>query len=356
MLLFLGRLGRIGGHRKSEEQQFFTAGGFHQAANIDGGAALQSRLEVEKTAGRLSRRKHLRRQRVAFDLPGVERILLPEDFGRSSGWTTDHVWPPGPYGVADVRGGCGLHAVAIRPHVFRLQPIELDRDVAIVLDDHEYGENAVLVGIHFAECDFDLVAHHIGVDAHGDLVVGLVTGEAGSRSGFKRRLLLVCRKRGGYTQYKSQTFENKRHLFPLSLLAGGWITCPPIVFPNSRCAEPRLLVFFAPTFRISARFIYSDRPGSHLVACSFGGRGAFVRRIPAATAGGVPSDAHFRFHLHAGRAGYRRRQAERARRWRLLRAGGLCVRGAARSAHASAFDSGIAETEIWPNLFRETKR
>src|ERR1019366_6968531 len=62
--------------RQFEVEDLFARARFVQAAQIDGGAVLHARLEIEEPAGRLPRRQHLRRHCPAFDLPFVQRVLL----------------------------------------------------------------------------------------------------------------------------------------------------------------------------------------------------------------------------------------------------------------------------------------
>src|ERR1035438_9465178 len=72
--------------RQFEVEDLFARARFVEAAQINGGAVLHARLEIEEPAGRLPGREHLRRQGAAFDLPFVQRILFAlEHFDLAAG-------------------------------------------------------------------------------------------------------------------------------------------------------------------------------------------------------------------------------------------------------------------------------
>src|SRR5215471_2848294 len=164
-------------------------------------------------------------------------------------------------------------------------------------------------------------------------------GVAGGGPCAERDLLVRCKRRG-YTHKKSQTFENKRHLFPLPGPSGVWTACAPIVFPVPRRAATILLEFPGAAPRVSAALISTDRSGSNLVACRFGGGGTSLRGIRAPAARRVSSRPSVRVHYDAGRTLHGAAKTPRPRRRRILRARGLRLGGAARAAHAASVGGG----------------
>src|SRR5690242_7527983 len=108
-----------------------------------------------------------------------------------------------------------------------------------------------MVGVQLAEGGLDHIVGKVGLHTNGDLVIGLVVGVARGGSCLERGLL-VGGKRHRYTHEKSQTFKNKRHLFPLSSPAGVCATYPAILFSFPRFREPRLLEIPAPALRFSS--------------------------------------------------------------------------------------------------------
>src|SRR5262249_13054906 len=130
--------------------------------------------------------------------------------------------------------------------------------------------------------------------------------------------------------------ENKRHLFPLSHLAGVWITYRSILFPVSGLSGPWILAFPTPALRIPSAPIYSDRSGGDLVACSFGRRSTFVPAISPAPPSRIAQNPGFRVHRDFGRPLHGGREIEGPGGRRVLRAGGLCLCGAESAADAAS--------------------
>src|ERR1017187_5088474 len=135
----------------------------------------------------------------------------------------------------------------VRADIFGAEVIHTDGFAGIVLDDHQDRQHAILIRIDFSKSNLYLFAGFVRFDADGELVVGLVMGERVRGPRFERRGSLVRRERGGDTHKESQTFENKRHLFPLPSPSGVRAACPLIVFPLPRLAQPRILAEFAAT-------------------------------------------------------------------------------------------------------------
>ena len=74
-------------------------------------------------------------------------------------------------------------------------------------------------------------------------------------SGTERTRVLVGCKPRGYTQEKSQTFENKRHLLSLPLLSGVGPAARGSLFFVARSRRPRLLEVAPSTVRLPTRFL-----------------------------------------------------------------------------------------------------
>ena len=110
------------------------------------------------------------------------------------------------------------------------------------------------LGLSLPKASATLSVADVGVHTDGNLCVALVAGVTAGGGGLEGRLL-VRRKSRGYTQEKSQAFENKRHLFPLPGPSGVLPARPPIVFRLARHGEPRLLAQLAGAVRISSPFV-----------------------------------------------------------------------------------------------------
>src|ERR1017187_2978385 len=240
--------------REFEVEDLFAAGGFVEAVQVNGGVALQGGLEIEKAAGRLSGREHPRGQCAAFDLPFVQRVLLALEHFDPTGGAVDCAGALRRLQVTDILGGRGFDAFVVGAGVFGLEAVQTDGLVAIVLDHDQHGEDAVLVGLEFPKGELHFVEGDVGVHTDGNLCVALVVGVTGGGGGLERRLLVRGKARG-YTQEKSQAFENKRHLFPLPGPSGGRAARPFIVFRLARLREPRLLAQFARAVRISSPLV-----------------------------------------------------------------------------------------------------
>src|SRR5450759_858230 len=185
--------------REFAVEDLFSGGGFVEALQVEGGVALQAGLEIEEAAGRLSAREHLRGQGAAFDFPSVQRILLGlEHFDFAHG-AVDCAGALGRPKIPHILGGGGLDAAVIGAGVFDLETVEADGLAAIVLDDDQHGEDAVLVGVELAKGKRYFAGGDVGVHTNGNLCVALVAGVTGGRSGLEGRLL-VRRKARGYTQ------------------------------------------------------------------------------------------------------------------------------------------------------------
>src|ERR1019366_553714 len=240
--------------RQFEVEDLFARARFVEAAQIDGGGVLQARLEIEKPADRLSRRQHRRTQGTPFDLTFVQRVLLALEHFDFAARAVDCAGALRRVQIAYILGGSGLDTVVVRTEVFRLEAIQADRLAAIVLDHDQHREDAELVGVQLPKGELHLVNRDVGIHTNGNLCVALVAGVTGGGVGLERRLL-VGRQSHGYTQEKSQAFENKRHLFPLPSPAGGRAARPLIVFRLSRPGEPRLLAQFAGAVRVSSPLV-----------------------------------------------------------------------------------------------------
>src|ERR1035438_7013745 len=113
--------------RQFEVEDLFARARFVQAAQINGGAVLQARLEIEEPAGRLPRRQHHRGQGPAFDLPFVQRVLFAlEHFDFAAG-AVDGAGAPRGVQVPYILGRSGLDTVVVGTHVFRLEAVQADR-------------------------------------------------------------------------------------------------------------------------------------------------------------------------------------------------------------------------------------
>src|SRR5262245_38040093 len=78
-------LARLFPQWKLEIEEFAARRGFPDAGHIQPGMRPVAGLEIKKPAGGLPRWNHLGRKSAAFDLPGVERVLLARDAGTARG-------------------------------------------------------------------------------------------------------------------------------------------------------------------------------------------------------------------------------------------------------------------------------
>ena len=177
------------------------------------------------------------------------------------------------------------------------------------------------------------------------------------RGRFERRLL-VRGKRRRYTQEKSQTFENKRHLFPLPGPSGVGAARSCYCISSSAAADSAATgVACRERFGFLPRSFRQTGPGAiwlhavsvgEILSCVEFAR-APARGIPALAACSSPPrrspDAPRPSEKLAGSP-----MASSTRRWTTSSPCAACC------ARCSPRVVVVAETEIWPNLFREVKR
>ena len=202
------------------------------------------------------------------------------------------------------------------------------------------GRTPYWLGSSLPKASFTFSMSDVGIGTDGNLCVALVAGVTGGGRGLEGRLLVGGKGRG-YTQEKSQMFENKRHLFSLPSPSGVCAARPLIVF---RCFAASRNRHTGKAYRSGSDFFPAllDRLVRARSGCmQF--RWAKCWRAWNSRAG---CDAPSRNRGFSSPPPRWRGARRRSRNWResrtacLLCAGGLRFRGAARVARVEAVAGG----------------
>ena len=179
-----------------------------------------------------------------------------------------------------------------------------------------------------------------------------------ARGGTRRELDVFVRRERcrGNIEEKSRPVEYKRHLFHLPLSSGARVACTPILFPGARPGDrawlrslPERFGFLPSSFQqteAGAIWLHAVSVGEVLASLEFARRlrQAYPRSPLYVSTGTLAGHATARARLEGIAAGVFFAPLDYA----------FAVRRVLRALMPSVV--AVAETEIWPNLFREVKR
>ena len=211
----------------------------------------------------------------------------------------------------------------------------------IVVDHHQYRQDAVLIGIELAESGlgFGLGIERVGAD--GDLLVGLMMRHASGGAAAGRALSLSAANAAAILIRRAKRLKTKGIYFLYRVLAGLGLPVLLFYFLLRGLRERGLLAVASAALRFPAA-IHLDRPVRAQSGCT---RFRWARcwrawNCCAELRAALPRTPVFvSTSTLAGRAMAGEKLAGLARR-RLLRAGGLRLRRAAGSAGAAAVGGG----------------